>query len=320
MPNQLVASGSFTSAGVAKSIALRSDFDRFEVYNYTQAATQQATGRGVQFVWQLGMAADTGLEYKKTNSTDALNLVALSSGGFTRQDQSVQSLGAAKTVIGITNANPAVVNVTAHGYSVGDRVIFSGVTLMQQISGIPFEITAVGDADHFTLGWLDASGFAAAATGGSVRKMPAVSPFFPQQLAITKISQAASAVVTFSTTHGMVVGSQFRIYINSSSGMSQANGLLATVSAVSVANNTVTVNIDSSAFTAFTWPTSANALLGWTPPQGVPVGEVTILTQAERNQEQLVMVLAAGAQSPAGSNGDVIYWAAFKSGYVNNEV
>jgi hypothetical protein len=41
--------------------------------------------------------------------------------------------------------------------------------------------------------------------------------------------------------------------------------------------------------------------------------------QALDNQGQILMSLAAGADSPAGSNNDVIYWRAFKSGFVNNE-
>jgi len=62
--------------------------------------------------------------------------------------------GARKQIIGITAANPAVVNVTAHGYVVGDTVVLQGLaqsstTGMQQIAGIPFTISAVGDADHF---------------------------------------------------------------------------------------------------------------------------------------------------------------------------
>ena len=56
-PGMLVASGSFTSAGTAKEIELRSDFDFFETENHTQMATTQATGRGVLFNWRRGYAA-----------------------------------------------------------------------------------------------------------------------------------------------------------------------------------------------------------------------------------------------------------------------
>jgi hypothetical protein len=46
----------------------------------------------------------------------------------------------------------------------------------------------------------------------------------------------------------------------------------------------------------------------------VPEGEVgNVLSGATRNSARLVMRLAAGVDSPAGSTSDVIYWRAGKS-------
>lgn len=319
---QLVASGNFTSDGTAKNISLRSDFDFFETENHSQMATQQATGRGVIFQWRKGYATDSALEIKKTNSTDALNGVVVTSGGFTRVDQSDQSLGVAKATSGtdVSRANPAVVTVTAHGYSNGDRIRIYGTTAMLQIAGMDFTIGSVM-TNSFTLAYLDSSGFAADATAGFVRKVPNNPIFFPQNLYITNITQASQAVVTLSVTHGMAIGGKVRFIVTDANGMSEMNELIGTIVDVDTSANTVTVDIDSTGFTAWTFPTSAVAALGYTQAQMVPVGEInSILTQATQNNAKIIMQLAAGAQSPAGSTSDVIYWRAWKAGFVNNEV
>tara|TARA_R100000951_G_scaffold111256_1_gene110022 strand:- start:169 stop:1065 length:897 start_codon:yes stop_codon:yes gene_type:complete len=67
------------------------------------------------------------------------------------------------------------------------------------------------------------------------------------QNTITGISQAASAVITLGASHGRVVDDS--VHISSVSGMTEINGLRGTVTAADA--TTVTVNIDSSLFTAY---------------------------------------------------------------------
>lgn len=318
MTEQVIASGSFTSAGAAKNIALRSDFDVFRVWNYTQSATTQTTGRGCKFEWQRGMADGAGFMFTKQDSANALDLEVITSGGFTRVDQSNQVLGAAQATSGtdITAADPAVVTVTGHGYSVGDRVRLYGTTGMLQIAGYDFTITAVPGANSFTLGYLDASGFAAVATAGFVRKVPNNPIYSPQANRVTGITAANPMVVTLAVTHGMSVGETVRLNVSSDFGMVEADGLLGEITAVSTANNTITLDIDASAFTAFAFPTSAVAAAGVTPAHVVPVGDAgVVLTGAMDNTAQIVMELGSGADGPAGSTSDVIYWEALASSY-----
>lgn len=56
-----------------------------------------------------------------------------------------------RLILGITNAAQAVVEVTDHGYAVGDDVFFTAVEGMTEINGRTFRVTAVGDDDHFTI-------------------------------------------------------------------------------------------------------------------------------------------------------------------------
>lgn len=317
MAEQLIASGSFTSDGAAKEIALRSDFDVFRVWNRTQSATTQATGRGCKFEWQRGQADGEAFMFTKQNAANALDLEVVTSGGFTRVDQSSQVLGAAQATSGtdVTAANPAVVTVTGHGYSTGDRVRIYGTTGMLQIAGYDFTITRV-DANSFQLPYLDASGFAAVATAGFVRKVPNNPIYAPQANRITGITAANPMVVTLAVTHGLSVGEKVRVKVSSDYGMVEANDLIGEITAVSTANNTVTLDIDSSGFTAFAFPTSAVAAAGVTPAHIVPVGDAaSTLAGSMDNTAQIVMELGAGADGPAGSTSDVIYWEALASGY-----
>jgi len=57
----------------------------------------------------------------------------------------------AKTISGATQANPINVTATAHGFSVGNVILISGVVGMTQLNGNYYVIASVPDANHFTL-------------------------------------------------------------------------------------------------------------------------------------------------------------------------
>lgn len=316
----LLDSGIFTSDGTAKDISLPAAADYFVCKNHTQLATTQSTGRGVKFEWEPNLTAGQAIKYGKEDSDDILNMDLVTSGGFTYY-ASRPDPEAAVTATAITAANPAVVSATAHGYAVGDRVRAYGTTGMLQIAGMDFTVTAVGSANAFTLGYLDASGFAAAATAGSFRRLPALAPVEPEAHYITGITQAASAVVTFSVTHRYKVGDLIYFRIPSDMGMVEMDRLTGEITAI--ATNTVTVNINSAAFTAFAFPASASAgkkaLAGPAGKRGLyddifSSGKALLdLNAFHSGQFHPYIHLAAGAQSPAGSTSDVISWQAWKA-------
>lgn len=323
---QIIAQGRFTSDGTAKDLVLRSDFDYMEVLNYTQAATTQTTGRGVKFEWQRGLADNAGFMFTKQDSANALDLEVITSGGFLRVDSSNQAPEAAQalsgTEIDISNSR---FTCTGHGYSVGDRVRIINPTSLLEVGGYEVTITQVVDANTFTAGYWDMSGLSADATGGSVRRIPNGPQFRPQKNWITNISQAANAVVTLSVTHGLAVGDMVRLSVPSLFGMVEADGLAAKVTAVTAtatgavgaASNTVTLDLDTSGFTAFSFPASASA---GSPALLIPFGtKATDVDQALDNESEILMRLGAGADGPAGSSSDVIYWRALKAASVNNE-
>ena len=72
--------------------------------------------------------------------------------------------------------------------------------------------------------------------------------------------------------HGYKVGSQIRFSVSSSFGMTEINGLVGNVVAVDTVTgttNTFTVDIDSTNFTTFAFPTSAVANQGVQFPQAI---------------------------------------------------
>ena len=316
-----IITGSFTSDGTAKQLNLPSGVDYMEVINRTQWATTQATGRGVKFEWFRGLSAGQGFMVSKTNSTDALNGTFLTTGGFTEIDSSVQTPGPAQTGVAGTPIAKAtsVVTLAAHGYSNGDIVRLTTTTGMLQIASMEFTISSVS-TNAFTLAYLDASGFAANATAVTARRIPFDTIFYPRNRLITAITAGATTVVQMSVTHGLTVGQVVRVEVPEGWGMTQINGLKGEVLAINTTTNTITLDINSSSFTAFAFPTSAVASAGISFPQIVPVGVEAggSLDDAETNTAFVGMSLAAGTTSPAGSSSDVIYWKALVSTQVQS--
>lgn len=324
----IMTQGSFTSTGVGQKINLPSSADYFRVQNLTQLATTQATGRGVMFEWYKDLVADgQAIEWKKTNSTDAMNLVLVTSGGFTYVTSSpVVESQAANAITAITAAGPAVVSQT-NTYSEGDFVRIYNTTGMLQISGMVFQISSVSGSGY-TLKGLDASGFAAPGTAGNTRRVSKYAAVEPEYLYITDISQASQAVVTFSVDPSLfyVIGMKMYFSVPSSFGMIEMQGKTGTIVDVDSTNYQVTVDINSSAFTAFAFPASsasptarlwavaapAGAQTSYDPNTMIQTGYNFTLQPFHTGQFTPYMYLAAGAQSPAGSSNDVIVWQAFK--------
>lgn len=308
----LIDAGKFVSDGSVKNLDLPAGADFMETLNYTQSITTQATGRSCRTEWQKGMPQGDGLSWKKADNTDVMNLVDLDGLGFTYYD-SFPVPGPAVTGTAITAASPAVVTSVAHGYSNGDRIRLYGTTGMLQIAGMDFTISSVS-ADAYTLAYLPAAGFAAAATALVARKLPKEDIVNPAVRGITAITKAAQAVVTFSVTHNYIVGQKLKLRVPSEFGMIQMDQLEGKIVAINTTNNTVTLDIDSSGFTTFAFPTSASVPVSL--PNAAPAGSEGIYGDHQAYKSGYFvpkMQLAAGAQAPAGSSGDVIYYRAYRS-------
>jgi hypothetical protein len=321
--------GTFTSTGAAQQIQLPSGVDWMWVKNRTVSYAAGA-GTGAEFYWQRGMTQGRGTIYTKTAATNALQVGQIAANsGFYLIDTSVNIPGPSLSLSGITNGNPPVVN-TANTSSLnnGDIVrIFSTVGALQ-LGGLDFTIGALSAGVSFTLAYM--AQIANANPGaGTFRRIPYNPLFYPPVRTITKISQATQAIVTLSVTHQFTVGQNVRFVIPTVSsvafGMTQLDGLSGNIVAINQADadgvtNTITVDIDTSGFTAFAFPLTTDP--GFTPAQVVPIGESTatalnnganILGDSTVNTGFFGIQLQAGTGSPAGVTNDVIDWVAGKS-------
>lgn len=327
--------GRFTADGSAKIIQLRSDLDWMWVKNETVSYAAGA-GTGAEFYWQRGMTQGRGTIYVKTAATNALQVGQIAANsGFYLVDSSVNSPSASVALTGITNGNPPVVNTGDTSLlNNGDVVrIYSTVGALQ-LGGLDFTIGAIIANTSFTLAYM--AQIANANPGaGTFRRIPFNPLYYPRRRYITKISQAAQAIVTLSVTHGYKVGQKVRFIIPEVSatyfGMTELNNQVGTIVAVGAADadgvtNTITVDIDTSGYTAFAFPLTTSG--GFTPAQVWPLGQdtaesidasVSVLGDATLNEGYIGIELKAGTSSPAGAANDVIYWVAGKSFIIDNQ-
>jgi len=333
--NTIIQQGRFTSDGTSKILPVRSDIDWMAVVNYTVADDDtQVAAVGVEYFWQRGMPTDGGIERKKSNAANATNMTtALAAGGFSLIDSSADPVGAAVAITGATNVvRPIIATGSTAGLSAGNIVRLSGVTGATGLSGIDFSIDTLVANTSFRLAGALQQAQGAAGTAGFYRKISFDPLYYPRHRFILNITQAASAVVTLSVPSGYKVGDTIRFVIPSSIyGMTQLDGVLATVTAVddTLATQSVTVDVDTTGMTAFAFPTAAQSAanvlskamvvpVGMDTAQAITSG-VSVLGDATTNTGYIGMLLAAGVDSPAGVANDVVYWTAGKSFSVTNE-
>ena len=328
MDNTIILQGHFVSQGLPVDLLLRSDVDWVRVYNATEIDANN-DNHGVEYYWQRGFADNRGFVWVRNADASAIKLTSsatLGVDGFSLFDGSLFSQGAPVAVTGITNANPPVVNTgNTAGLRAGDVVRIINVVGAHQLGAMDFSIGNVINNTSFTLEFM--SPIVNANPGaGFYRKIKSGNNLFrPTKYWVTNMGQDAQLIVTLSVEHSLVVGQEVRLYIPAAFGMVEANQLQGTVVAINQADsngitNTVTLNIDSSSFSAFTFPLTAG--VPFSPALLIPFGEDTgfaesasanILADSVFNNSELGITLFPGITSPAGSEGDVIFWRAGKS-------
>jgi len=346
MPFTILDGGSFTSTGAGVRIPLPSSADYFRTWNITQMPLAPATAVVIGGEWfgsKFGLgqtAANDGIRWKKTNSTNAINIdtfaTTTASNGFTYVTTNpIVEPQAAAAITAISAANPAVVTQT-NTYSAGDLVRIYNTTGDLTIGGMVFQISTVTGAGYTLLGLANVAGNGlAAATAGNTRRISKFKAVEPEYLYITNISQAVHAVVSVSIdpANYYVVGNLVHLSVPPSFGMRQANqltGKILAINAVAASGNigayNMTLDIDSSAFTAFAFPATAlsptTQLFATLAPAGsrtqfdpvtlVQTGYEFNLTPFHTGQFVPYMFISGGAQSPGGAALDQINWMAYK--------
>lgn len=328
MDAAIIQSGRFTSNGQAKTLQIRSGFDWIQTYNLTQITTPANVT--LQSYWQFGMPTGQGIKYNGSGGANTLQLTALAvNTGFTPVDSAGNPLSAAVATTNVTNAQRPVISTgDTSGLVAGSIVRITSNVNTRQINGYDFAIDTInGNADFRIASLLATATDGTAAQAGQYRIVKFDPLYYPRSRYIANITQAAQAVVTLTVPSGYKVGQVVRFIVSSAFGMVELDQQVATITAVddTLATQTITVDIDTTTFTAFKFPGTAD--YAFSPAMVVPVGEntaqaissgVDILNDATYNTGYIGVILAGGANSPAGANNDVIYWVAGKSSYTQN--
>lgn len=303
-PLHAFLTGSFLSDGLARNLSLPSGYQKFSMVNLTDVGSAAAATPVMRASATSLMPAGSAYLNLKTNGAATLQLESMITvDGFTFvADSGALSPSAPIAVTGVTNAAPPVAaTASTAGLANGDIVRLSNTTGALNLGGIDFTIGSLVANTSFELAYMVAPG--AAAVAGFWRRIPFDARYYPRNRVITSISQAASAVIVMSVTHGFTVGQKVRINVPKECGMVEMNGLLGTITAINTATNSITVDINSSGFSAFTFPTSAQAAAGVSYAQVVPVGEAATapfgnnLDDATFNTSFSGVIIGSGAQT-----------------------
>lgn len=304
--------GTNPNPGVASIVAanpmpiqIPSGADWVHVRNFTEysangssAAFFNGTGNafiGIDFYWQRNTIAQQvgeGIVMYKSNGASTLNADVLLSGAFTLLDASGQDtqalplIGNSVATTATTNATQPVVSTgNTAGLQPGSIVVMSN-TAQTDVNGIPMVVSAVTTNTNFTL--LFASNALANAPGaiggaGFYRILNYDPLFYPRNRYVTNVTKASNGVVSTSIPHQYVAGQSIRFNIPTVSGMIQLNSTgqnnYRTATVVTVIDSySFTIDIDTTSFTTFTWPTIAQQPSSF--PEVTPVGENSALALA----------------------------------------
>lgn len=266
------------AASVTKFLSLPFQPDWFESYiigtslsTGTNWASVANPGVVKSVKWFRGMVDGTALALYNTAgaATDVATMVTTL--GIAPYSSNPTLLGAPVAITGVSKAAAAVVAAAGHTFVDGDVVLIRGTTAMLQVSTIPYVIANVVAGVSFTIP-VNSTGFANAGTAGFAQKVLFPDVYQPDLNYITNITAANPAVVTLARNTTLAVGDEVRFIIPPEWGMVELNGRSGFVTAA--ATNSVSVAIDTSAMTAFSYTTSAIAATGVSFPQVVPIGEI----------------------------------------------
>ncbi len=329
-----IAKGRFTSTGGAQIVNLPFKPGTVELWNYSAALAAPTANAVTSAYWDVQMGQGFAQEVVYNATPLSVADVVIANGISTFEAGLMLQYGPVLSIASITKANPAVVTTTAnHGLTSGDVVIFSGLlqsptTGMQQIAAIPFTVTVTG-LTTFTIPWntnqTNYTALSASPLGASVKKVLYPYLYFPGTTFISAITTGTTTTISTTDAHNLVVGQEVALRIPSFWGTTQLNSLPNTIIpgspiygyVIAVTNyNTVVVNIDSTAYTAFNSNQPFLSYPGQQFPQIVAVGDVNTGGVS----------ISAGSQlypppqfSPIGTTlVNTINGPAIKGSYVNN--
>lgn len=339
-----ITSGLFTStSAVPQFLPFTQPINEFYLKNLTRSgvtasgvAGSLTSDRIVEAYFNPAMSTDTALI--KQNGTVSGVLAPLNNGvlpqnGFTLFDSAALVAGPNVTINSFTPGTTTVfTTAAAHGFKVGDIVRIGSMTSAPQMGGLLMCVTAVGSTTTFTTLFNSSN---AVTSVGVVYKVgnaafPPLTLYFPEIRVIAAISAANPAVVTMLVPQNYSVGEKVRFAIPTQYGMQQLNspntGLPVeyTIRAVNnaVGTQTVTLDVDASGFSAFSWPGATNYPrtfpvmipqgegninnINGVTPAPLPYGNQNVLGFVRQNLGRRGLIIGAGDGTNAVTTGGIL--------------
>lgn len=357
LPYQMIAGGNFTltTALIASGLNVECVSQKPPDFVIARAITswgKASTAGAVEWWWEksMGNGYANGILQSSEGSTPqlpAMTAYRLPATGTTAVDaiscydtNSPPTFSALATTAITSSAGTYIVSMASTGtIAVGDFVKLYSTTGALQLSGMSFQVTAVTTNVSITLGYIASSGIttAADATAGFVVKyIPG--RFYPRHKGIVNITKASQAVISFASQNNYTPGEIIGIRVPRITGGSTMTEIdNKEVRVLSVTNSatvsSVTVDLDTTGYTTFALPTSAQAVGGAQhgPSMVVPSASGVIpnagsATQAQQPpgtnlldsfDDRNVRLIRFGAalwnvSAHTPTNGDVWSWQAYK--------
>jgi hypothetical protein len=197
---------SFAGGEITPELFGRVDLDKYQTglalcRNFIVLPHGPATARpGFEYVLETRFSSKAARLIPFTYSTQQTYVLEFGHYYVRFHTQGGTVLETAKTITDVTNADPGVVTITAHGFGIGDWLYFSGVGGMTELNGRYFKVLGVPTTDTLTLraldGWpVDTSAYGAHTTGGTAARVYTVAtPYASDHLADLQYVQSADVL------------------------------------------------------------------------------------------------------------------------------
>ena len=356
LPYSFIGSWTYTNAAtpVAQNIPMTAKPDWVFVKDMTNWGAQSTAANPIYSEWFSSMAMGSYLALGQTsNTTSAITTYPSqgTSGGFTFINQTNPPTYSKVAITAINGTTGVVSTGTTTGINVGDFVRLINVTGALEVSGPNlYQVTAVSGGANITLGYLASAASAGLViANGTTGYYQKVYPkqFLPNTLPVAYITQATQAVVYFFGQNPYLVGELVDFQIPTAYGMTQLSNLTANSGSGALTSNpsgaarvlsvtnsatvsSITIDVNTSGFTAFQFPISAAFAGGASPAVCMPAGSGVVplngsatlvasppgtqLGDAFDNLSQYVMNIGTSAVGVANASMQVF---AFKADFVN---
>lgn len=301
----MIAGGTFSvsvTGGVASKVTVECQSQNPPDFIIARSITgwgEATDAQAIEWWWERSMAQDSarGILQSSDASNPAMTSKVLASNAIRTYDTAnPPTYAELATTSMLATGGQFVVSMTSTGsIQVGDFVRVTTMLNANQISGYTFQVTAVTPNVSITLGYMATGGITFAVNGGAgslIKYIP--NRMYPRWQYIANITQDSQATVYFTAKNDFTPGEIVSFRVNSEFGMIEINNKQARVLSVtnSATESSIVIDLDTSGYTAFDFPTTAQAEDGFSPCVCVPSSSGVVPLNGS----------ATVAQQPAGTN------------------